>query len=44
MVILEVEHCAKEMGENTVTEAVVDKASRVFWERGFHSESHSPNQ
>ncbi len=44
MVILEVEHCAKEMGENTVTDAVIDKASRVFLEIGFHSESHLPNQ
>jgi hypothetical protein len=44
MVILEVERCAKEMGENTVTDAVVDKACSKFGQRGFHSESHLPNQ
>ncbi|RKZ83054.1 MAG: hypothetical protein DRR19_19665 [Candidatus Parabeggiatoa sp. nov. 1] len=32
MVILEVERCAKEMGENTVTDAVVFKP---IWGKGF---------
>lgn len=40
MVILEVERRAREMGRNTVTEAVIDRASSVWKESGvFHSEA-----
>lgn len=43
MVILEIERYAKEMGENTVTEAVIEKASSIWIKKGhFHSESHLP--
>jgi nucleotide-binding universal stress UspA family protein len=42
MVILEIERCAKEMGENTVTHAVVDKANAIWGEKGgFHSQEES---
>ena len=41
MVILEVERCAREMGEETVTEDVIDRATGV-WEkfRAFHSQAN----
>jgi hypothetical protein len=38
MVILEVEYCAKELGENTVTNTIIDKATAI-WKttKVFHS-------
>jgi nucleotide-binding universal stress UspA family protein len=43
MVILEVEHCARKMGKDTVTEDVIDKANGIWEKSGaFHLDAN-PN-